>query len=170
MRQVRRLDLAADGVLGQNFLGQSPYLIDYERGRLFLGDEAIVEADRLPIEVFGVKLRGRTVLPVKLDSSGRAWRLTLDSGATNLVVSCSERCPGLRDIQKDSLLATHVGERPVSRGMLKQVEIGGVVMPLGEAVLLHAPAPDTGWDGVLPTRWFSAIYVNNTVVRLALGR
>ncbi len=165
--QVRMLDGRADGVLGQSFLGRSAYLIDYRSKRLWRGDEAIERADRLPIAVTAGQLHGRTVLPVTLEPGGRPWRLTLDSGATNLVVECSERCPQVGEIQQSGRLVTYVGERSVSHGRLRHVEIGGVTLSPVDAVLVDSKAPDGEDDGVLPARWFSAVYVDGRVVRLA---
>jgi hypothetical protein len=157
----------ADGVLGQSFLSRAPYLLDYQKKRLWLGEEATEQAARLPHAVSATNSRGRTVIPVALDPDGRTWLLALDSGSTNLVVDCSTRCPRAWGVERDSRLVTHTGERAVSRGNLKQVALGDSTMPSAEAVLLEGHAPE-GWDeGVLPTRWFSAFYVTEGVVRFA---
>ena len=165
--QIRNLDTVADGVIGQSFFGSSAYLIDYKRKKLSLGVEAVALADGLPIAITAAQTHGRTVLPVTLEPGAEPWRLTLDSGASNLVVECNKRCPPAGAIRSDSQLLTYVGDKPVSRGKLRHVEIGGVTMPSVEAVLVDAPAPDGADDGVLPARWFSAIYVSGAVVRLA---
>ena len=46
--QLRKIDRKAHGVLGQNFLGRSAYLIDYARKKLWLGEDAKQRADELP--------------------------------------------------------------------------------------------------------------------------
>jgi predicted aspartyl protease len=166
--EVRSLTADADGVLGQSFLNRNAYMLDYRQKRLWLGEDATAQAGRLPNAVTAVHSRGRTVLPVSLDSEGRTWQLALDSGSTSLVVDCSERCPRAWDIERDSRLITHTGDRAVLRGTLRQVQLGDLPMASAEAVLLESVAAAGGWDdGVLPTRWFSAFYVNGGVVRFA---
>jgi hypothetical protein len=167
---VRALTRDADGVLGQSFLSRAAYLLDYQKKRLWLGDEATQQASRLPHTVSATNTRGRTVIPVGLDPDGRTWQLALDSGSTNLIVDCSARCPRAWGVERDSRLVTHAGERAVSRGNLRQVALGDSTMPYTEAVLLEGIPPE-GWDdGVLPARWFSAFYVTEGEVRFATAR
>jgi len=170
LAQLRQLDGKVDGVLGQSFLSRSAYLLDYHMKRLWLGDEAIAQAGRLPIAVASARSHGRTMLPVVLAPGGAPWRLTLDSGASHVVIACGDRCPGARGVQEGVLLTSYVGERTVPVGTLRYVEIGGVRMPPAEAVLVDSPALDGGDDGVLPTNWFSAVYANGDVVRLGRAR
>jgi predicted aspartyl protease len=168
--EVRTLDSKADGVLGQSFFAGSAYLIDYKAKRLWLGEDAVERSKVLPVAVQAQRVRGRTVLPVMLGPGTQPWRLTLDSGASDLVVECSERCPPATGIQGDARLLTYLGERPVSRGKISRVEIGGVAMPSVQAVLVDSPSLDGQDEGVLPTRWFSAVYVDSSTVRLAPAR
>ena len=169
MPDVQLLNDRTDGVLGQSFLSRNPYLLDYEKKRLWLGLGATVQAARLPNSVIAVSSQGRTVLPVALEPGGAVWQLALDSGSTHLVLDCSTRCPEASGIQHDSRLVTHTGQREVRRGTLRHVELGGQQMPASDAVLLENVV--AGWDdGVLPTRWFSAFYVSSDVVRFAPAR
>ncbi len=166
---VRAISRTADGVLGQSFLSRGAYLLDYQKKRLWLGDDATEQAARLPHSVTATSSRGRTVIPVGLEPD-RIWQLALDSGTTNLVVDCSERCPRAWGLERDGHLVTHAGERTVMRGNLQRVALGDSTLPPTEAVLLEGNAPE-GWDeGVLPARWFSAFYVNKSVVRFATAR
>ena len=167
---VKAIDRAADGVLGQSFLSRSAFLLDYQKKRLWLREDATEQAARLPHSVSATNSRGRTVIPVGLDPEGRTWQLALDSGTTNLVVDCSERCPRAWGLERDGHLTTHAGERAVMRGNLQQVALGDSKLPSTEAVLLEGDAPE-GWDdGVLPARWFSAFYVSQGIVRFATAR
>jgi hypothetical protein len=168
--QVRALGGQADGVLGQSFLARNPYLLDYQKKKLWLGFEATEQAIHLPNAATALSSTGRTVLPVALDPDGRVWRLALDSGSTNLVVDCSARCPRAWGVERDSRLVTHTGEREVSRGTLRQVQLGDLGVPSADVVLLDGVAR-VGWDeGLLPTRWFSAFYVSGRTVRFAPAR
>jgi len=165
--EVRALTSDADGVLGQSFLSRNAYLLDYRQKRLWLGEEATLQAARLPNEAAATRSRGRTVLPVALDPDGRTWHLALDSGSTNLVIDCSERCPRAWGIERGSHLVTHTGERPVLRGTVRQVRLGDLPMASAEAVMVEGVDTSRWDDGLLPTRWFSAFYVNGAVVRFA---
>jgi predicted aspartyl protease len=168
--EVRALSRDADGVLGQSFLARNPYLLDYQHKRLWLGEAATEQAARLPHTVNATNTKGRTVLPVALDPDGQIWQLALDSGATSLIVDCSERCPRAWGVERDGRLVTHAGERAVLRGTLRQVALGGSTMASTEAVLLDSATREVGDDGLLPTRWFSAFYVNGQTVRFAPAR
>ncbi|MEO5926530.1 MAG: retropepsin-like aspartic protease [Bryobacteraceae bacterium] len=167
---VRAIARDADGVLGQSFLSREAYLLDYEQKRLWLGDAATQQATRLSHAVTATYKKGRTVIPVALDRDGGTWQMALDSGSTNLIVDCSARCPRAWGVERDSRLVTHAGERAVLRGNLRQVALGDSTMPYTEAVLLEG-TPPPGWDeGLLPTRWFSAFYVNAGVMRFETAR
>ncbi len=168
--EVRALDHNADGVLGQSFLSRNPYLLDYDRKRLWIGSSATELALQLPNSVTATQSRGRVVLPVSLDPDGRVWQLTLDSGSTNLIVDCSDRCPRAWGVERDSRVVTHAGERSVRRGTLRMVALGGSTMPAANAVLLDGVAAEGWGDGLLPTRWFSAFYVSENTVRFAPAR
>ena len=170
MPEVRSIDPGADGVLGQSFLDRNAYLLDYQNKRLWLGQEATTQAMRLPNTVDAFHSDGRTVLQVALEAGGPAWRLALDSGSTNLIIDCRERCPQASGLQRDSRLITHTGERDVLRGTLRHVELGGMKLPNADVVMMKGAIPE-GWDdGLIPTRWFSAFYVSGSVVRFAPAR
>jgi hypothetical protein len=106
---------------------------------------------------------------VKLEPGGKPWRLTLDSGASHLVVECDQACPPVHEVQHDKRLITFLGERPVVYGKLRNVEIGGSAMPQVEAVVVDTQSADWGDQGVLPAKWFSAVYVKDKLVRFAFA-
>lgn len=168
--EVRALAHNADGVLGQSYLARNPYLLDYGRKRLWIGGTATELASELPNAVPATHSRGRVVLPVSLDPDGNVWHLALDSGSTNLVVDCSERCPRAWSVERDSRVITHTGERDVRRGTLRMVALGGSTVRSTDAVLLDGVSTEGWGDGLLPTRWFSAFYVSQNTVRFAPAR
>jgi hypothetical protein len=170
--QLRKIDPKADGVLGQNFLGRSAYLIDYARKKLWLGDDAIRRADELPLVLSAEKANGLTILPVTLQAGHPSWRLTLDSGASNLIVKCNKGCPGIMNARSGERVMTLVGDRPVHSGTLMQVEVAGARISLVHALLVAAEPADRQDDGVIPSQWFSAVYVDGDsgLVRLAERR
>jgi hypothetical protein len=166
LSHVRELDRKADGVLGQSFLNRAPYLIDYSEKRLWLGDKAEELAAGLPISVLAGRLNGRTVLPVVLEPGAKPWQLTLDSGASHLVVECGGRCPRASEVQPAGQLLTYTGERSVVGGKLRRIEVGELAISWVQAILVGTSGPDDKDQGVLPTRWFSAVFVSGNQVRL----
>jgi hypothetical protein len=169
---LRKIDSGAHGIVGQSFLARSAYLIDYARKKLWLGEDAIRRAEELPFVLSVYQSNGRTILPVTLEAGGPSWRLTLDSGASNLILKCSQRCPRINDPRSGDRVLALVGERPVLSGTLRQVEIAGARMSFVHALLVDTELPDGQDDGVIPSHWFSAVYVdgNSGLVRLAQRR
>jgi len=172
MRRVLEIDPRAQGILGQSFLARSAYLIDYQRKKLWLGEDAIVRAEQLPLALAAQRANGRTILPVTLQSGGPSWRLTLDSGASSLILKCSARCPWIADPHNGQFVLAILGERPALRGTLPHVDIAGARMSSVQALLVDTELPDGLDDGVLPSSWFSAIYVDGSsgLVRLSRPR
>jgi aspartyl protease len=169
---IRKIDRAADGVLGQSFLSKSAYLIDYSRKKLWLGQDAILRAEELPLVISVPQTGGRTIVPVNLQAGGPDWRLTLDSGASDLILKCGERCPLITDPRSGGRILALAGERPVLSGTLRRLEIAGARMWSVPAVLVDTDLPDGQDDGVIPSHWFSAVYVDGHagLVRLAQRR
>jgi len=169
---VRKIDPLASGILGQSFLSRSAYLIDYARKKLWLGEDAIRRAEELPFIISTQQTSGRTIVPVTLQAGGPSWNLTLDSGASNLILKCSAQCPMISDPRSGGRVMALVGERPVLSGTLRRLEIAGARMWSVHAVLVDTDWPDGQDDGVIPSHWFSAVYVNGDarLVRLAQRR
>jgi hypothetical protein len=167
LKELFVLDPKVDGVLGQSFLSRAPYLIDYRHKRLLLGTDASDAADRLPIMLEPQRVLGRIAVPVLIEAGNRQVSLTLDSGAASLVLECDSQCPMIRDVGRDGALVTYLGEMPVTRGVLHHIKVGGVTLFATDTVLVRKRLPDGQAQGVLPTRLFSAVYVDEGVVRLA---
>ena len=169
---VRKIDPLASGILGQSFLSRSAYLIDYARKKLWLGEDAIRRAEELPYIISTPQISGRTIVPVTFQAGGPSWRLTLDSGASNLILKCSAQCPMITDPRSGDRVLALVGERTVLSGTLRRLEIAGARMWSVHAVLVDTDLPDGQDDGVLPSHWFSAVYVDSDagMVRLAQRR
>lgn len=162
---VRAVGGQVDGVLGQSFLSRVSYLIDYRQRRLWVGPEADRQSDRVGSPVASEKVRDRVLLPVTLEPGGRTWRMVLDTGANDLLLGCGSDCPRASSL---SHLRTNAGERNVRTATVQQVRVGDLKFANREALLTgKAPHLEQG-DGLLPGRWFSAIYVGRggKVVRL----
>ena len=163
-----KVNAEIDGILGQNFLDRSSYLINYQLKQMWFGEEADVRSAELPIAVNAGESDRRMVLPVTLTPETEPWHLVLDSGTNSLLLLCRDRCPPLSGLDPGTLL-TSVGERAVQRGVLKRITVGPATIFAGEAFVMESSAPPGHQDGLLPTRWFSAIYVDSIhrIVRLA---
>ena len=165
---VQRLNTKVDGVLGQSFLGRFPYLVDYQRKRLLLGDDARRASVQLGPEVAVTQAFGRIVVAVTLDPEEQLWRVILDMGASGLILQCGSQCPQLGGLENAGRIVTNAGDWRVRRGKTARLEVGGLAIAHAEVYLLDMPAP-ADHDGLLPARWFSAVYVDagRNVVRLA---
>jgi gag-polyprotein putative aspartyl protease len=163
-----RLESHVDGLLGQSFLAQGPYLVDYRAKRLWFGDEALTRAQRFnpPIQV---KLSyGRPVVPVGIGSKTKPFRLILDSGVDRLVLRCADQCPTL--IGQGTLQAiTNAGETKAEAGCLPVVMVGPAKFFRMQAVLMRGLSDSNEGEGLLPLQWFSAVYVDTAqrLVRFA---
>ena len=115
-----------------------------------------------------VRKLNRTLLPVTFEPGGAVWTLQLDSGATNAVVNCVERCPAASNVAPQGRLLTHTGEQEALLGTLRQIAIGGNTMPSADAVLMEGTRELE--DGVMPARWFDAFYVSGQTVRFDPAR
>lgn len=64
------------------------------------------------------------------------------------------------------------GDRPVQSGTLPQVEVAGATISLVHALLVGTEASDQPDEGVIPSQWFSAVYVDadSGLVRLSRAR
>ena len=157
---IRRLDSKAAGVLGQGFLSRFPYLIDYRRKLLWIGDEAVAESQRLGPPIPTRQVRGMILLPARIGPASEPAQLALDSGAPHLILQCRTRCAAL-DSGREVKLVTNTGHVTAQTGHLGRVRLGETVFPEVEAVILRGTPPVDREDGVLPAKWFSAVYVDS---------
>lgn len=167
---VRSVVRRVDGILGQNFLNHFVYLIDYRRKRLWLGEEATRRAMPMPSEILAERAQGRMVVPVVLARGTRPWKLIMDSGASDVMVRCGNACPPLLEIWDGSKVLTNAGNREVQSGLLEGIEVGGIRLVHVPVGMVEVPPKIGHADGVLPTRYFSAIYVDSANDRIRLTR
>jgi len=163
---VRAADPKICGVLGQNFLSQFNYLIDYreryvefeESGELakhFAGTPLHVEQDEGKMIV-----HSQTTRPVK-----ESLRLVLDSGASHLVIfpPASFRLQVEPEQRESFLTTTNETGTLVKQGFLHDLFIGDErIESLPVALILpHAAFESRSEDGLLPTCFFQAIFFQN---------
>ena len=166
---VRNVDSAADGVLGQSFLGRFPVLIDYKNKRLLIGAEAEQQSGTLSSPVSAERVQGRMVVPVTL-GDGKTWRLALDSGSERLLLECGRGCPRLAGYPGDTTILTNAGERQAQTGVVKGVRIGPIALSRAETlVITRTPAADRE-DGLLPAHLFSVVYVDPARNQVRFGK
>jgi hypothetical protein len=166
---IRNVSSNVDGVLGQSFLRQAPYLIDYKGKRLWLGDEATQRAESLSISATTRHELPGTVIPVTIGTEKKSRMLRIDSGTSELILECVTSCPHAMSLETVHAVTNH-GEREVKRGVLQDIRIGGQVAPGGGAILIENVEPEPGREGLLPARWFAAVYVDSTRDIVRLGR
>jgi hypothetical protein len=160
---MRTIDEGIQGVLGQSFVARFPSLIDYRSRRVWFGAEAVARAAGLPVRVAAEWVRDRAVLPVRVGA--REYRMVLDSGSADLVLRCSGECPRLTG-SEEAQARSNTGDRRVVRGWLREAEVGSLRIAQPAVALLPGAGED---DGMMPARWFSAVYMDPgaRVVRLA---
>jgi hypothetical protein len=149
-----------DGVLGQNFLSQFNYLLDYRRSRItfdpvMAGGGAVVPFERID---------GRAMIAVEGISTG-PWHLVLDTGAAQAVLF---RQPGSTRRKGKGFLITDIGSAEVSTSTIPRLEIRGTEVHGVEAAVIPR-ARGRIEDGLLPARLFRSIYVNNREKYLILN-
>jgi hypothetical protein len=167
---VRRVDPKADGVLGQSFLGRFPFLIDYKKKLLLIGPEADERATALGAPLPFEPIEGRPVVSVTFGDNGRPWHLALDSGSRYLLVECGHGCPRLAEHLGIGGIQTNLGECTAEHGYLRRVQIGDAAIARPEALLLETPPQSAREEGLLPTRYFSAVYVDASHNQVRLAR
>lgn len=154
---IAHLGANLHGILGQNFLARTPYLIDYSARRLYFDDEATRRAQSLPATFPARTVAGRLAINVQIESP---YRLVLDSGASHLFLYCRTRCPHLNGVQAGPAI-TNSGSVPVRRGTLPRATLGSLHFRNPSAVIVESASADgEEADGLIPTHWFSAIYID----------
>lgn len=157
---VKHADARIDGILGQNFLGKEEYLIDFQAKRIWFGEEASRRAERMG-EPLRAEIRdGRLAVPVRLGTAGLPFHLVLDSGASHLFVFCGKRCPRLERVLGEGEAITNGGNRRVERGLLREAHVGAVRFSKVEAALVADNAEPESAEGLIPARWFAAVFVD----------
>ncbi|MCX6622290.1 MAG: retropepsin-like aspartic protease, partial [Acidobacteria bacterium] len=150
---VRAVVPGVDGVLGQSFLANFDYLIDYTERQVVFG--ARLEGARLPLK----RLDHRLV--VRANAGRRGVDLVLDSGASNLVLRSAAPFSG-----SNAFLMGNTGSQVVTRGRIQKLTVGETVLHNLETAYLPS---GSGADGLLPTALFSRIYINNREDYVVLG-
>jgi predicted aspartyl protease len=162
---IRRIDPRIRGVLGQSFLAHVPCLIDYRDRRIWLGSEAVIRAGQLPLMAGVQSAAGRMTVPASLGPGTSPVRLVVDTGASDMTLRA-----GVIHGNAGAWLVSNTGERLVRRGVVEAVDVGGIRIRQAHVALLEGAALSENEDGVLPGRWFSAIYLDAARNEIRLAR
>jgi predicted aspartyl protease len=161
LHEVRAIKPEIVGVLGQNFLAQHNYLIDYRaRQIMFMKEEALERqlcGEHLPIEwhegraiITVGKNRGRLVL-----DSATATLLFFDIARRGLTLDWDQTAPQWLQARSD------LGSRLVQQRRLRNFNVGGVRFYDLPAALCAMKDEGRVEDGLLPTSLFHKIYFNH---------
>ncbi len=167
LRETRSVKQEICGVLGQNFLSQFNYLIDYKRQRIEFEDgeelERELSGERLMIESH----EGRTLISAQLPGGEKgSARFVVDSGISQLLLFPAA-------LQKSGIVWDHRNRRVlqaktgsgislVEQRQLDNLKIGNEKYFDLQVISIGAEAnhEDRIEDGLLPTNLFRGIYFN----------
>ena len=163
--ELGRLGGDVDGVLGQDFLGDFDYTLDYLHGRLtWTADgETSEPAARLTLAPEG----GRFLATLPQGAGRGVVRLVPDTGSAALVIFGQGPGGGggalrLLPASGQARLRGVAGETTVERAFVQALRVGGLVMNNEPAVVIARPAGPAGADadGLLPLHRFARVSFN----------
>ena len=169
--QLQALDKNVRGVVGMNFLLHFSFLLDNDRQRVqifpFPDPAQAPEGTRLRAEINDFRL----LIPVGSKASSRGmWKLTLDSGISELLVfedrvdwsgGGFDRCTSSGCLMQ---VSTNLSNQSVPTVRLHQMSVADTSMRDVQAVVLrnNLARPADPSDGLLPASMFSYIFFDRT--------
>jgi predicted aspartyl protease len=144
--------------LGQNFLAQFNFTLDFRQQRInFADDNQFEQAARVPFE----KDEGQILLTMKIGKEN--CKLVLDSGASGLILFAS----GYQKLQNQielngqtTQLSTNAGGQSAQMGWLDKLQFGNKNLRRLQVVLLNETSSRAA-DGLLTMSLFRSVYFNN---------
>jgi Aspartyl protease len=161
LSEARKIDPTITGIVGQNFLSHFNYLLNYQahaiQFELSTEIRTAIEGDSVLMQTTG----NRMIVAATMESPARArLRLTLDSGAS--AVMLVGRPAQVIVLQENKVGMGTGGDFRTLVGRVKLLTVGSAQFQDVQVLLVKEPAQ---WeqieDGVLPTAFFRALYVNN---------
>lgn len=161
LQAVRSVVPNVCGVLGQNFLSQFSYLLDFSNRQMYFEENGEFENRlcglRLPFETH----EGRILVP-----ASNHLRLVLDSAISTL--SFFDAATQIKTLTftgsklQPMKATTDAGTRTIWQGQLQTFNIGQVTFQNLAVALFETKASGDGRveDGLLPLRLFDSIYLN----------
>jgi predicted aspartyl protease len=176
--QLRALDGKIRGVLGMNFLLQFSFLLDYEQQRFeifpFPELAQAPEGSRLHAEINDWRL----LIPVGSKASPRGmWKLTLDSGISELLVFENrmdwsaggfDRCSQASCLMQ---VSTNLSSQKAPTVRVHEMSVADTSMHDVPVVVLHdnLAKPTDPSDGLLPTSMFRSVFFDRTNASVVLS-
>jgi predicted aspartyl protease len=169
LREIHAISPKIRGVIGQNFLSGSDYILNHRDRRIEFEEHSEfangLQGVRIPVE----RLRGRVLIAARSSfSQKQPSRLVIDSGASRVVVfKAASRNSDLEielDVNGGINASTIVGSHRISTGRLRKLLIGDEEFADLPARMIDNRSATEGRseNGLLPTRLFGSIYINNT--------
>jgi clan AA aspartic protease (TIGR02281 family) len=149
----------ADGLLGQDFLKEQNYTLDYARGRLVWNDR--VDGDRGAVRLALRADEGRWLVALPQDASERQplWFVP-DSGAQSLVLfdrGAAPRLP-LSPLPGVFTSSTVLGSSNVRASLVGILRVGALLLRDQPAIVVERREPDApAGDGLLPLSAFARV-------------
>lgn len=166
--EIRQLDSNVSGVIGQNFLSQFNYMLDYRNRRI-----EFEEGDELETRLSGGRLsierdEGKCIVVARpMSASKSARRFVLDTALSGLVLFDSNARISDLDVEHSphSLISisTNAGKDTARLGVLRSLQIGNETFRDLPVALIQSSTTigSRSEDGLLPASLFRTIYFNN---------
>jgi hypothetical protein len=166
LKKVYSLDSEIYGVLGQNFLVQFNYLLNYRGRKIVLEEDGNLRKDldgvELPVEVIGD--RDYVVYDSGLPAQPQV-RFMLDSGSRFTVIFENPQINSALRVERDiptMYSPGSVGGRRIDSARIRTLTVGGETVNNLTVRLTRARETERRWEnGLLPTVLFRAIYFNH---------
>lgn len=157
--ELRRLDNRISGVLGQNFLAQFNFTLNFRERRINFADadeNQFKQAARLPFETDD----GQILLNLKIKQTN--LKFVFDSGVANLILfasGCQKLAKQIEASEQMMQVSTNAGRSLTRTGWLDKLQFGEKGAWRVPVVLLNEV--ERTEDGLLPMRLFRSVYFNN---------
>ncbi len=158
LREVRNIEPKLCGVLGQNFLAQFNFLIDYAAQRLEFETRDEL-SERLCGERWSLSRQDECWL-VTLPVNQKPWRFVPDTGTATLLLFGEHKLDWSLIAPQAQLLRTDLGSRMVSQRRARSLQIGLVQFTDLPTTMLAADQARRE-DGLLPLSLFQRVYINH---------
>ncbi|MBA4182739.1 MAG: aspartyl protease family protein [Acidobacteria bacterium] len=157
--ELRRLDNRISGVLGQSFLAQFNFTLDFRERRINFADvdeNQFKQAVRVTFEIN----EGQILLTLKTKQTN--LKFVLDSGVSGLILfasGCQKLAKQIEPSEQMMQVSTNAGKSLAQTGWLDKLQVGDKSLSRLPVVLLGEL--ERTEDGLLPMRLFRSVYFNN---------
>lgn len=158
---IQAIDKNIRGVLGQNFLSQFNYLLDFEKRRIVFDADGELE-NRLRGKQISIETR-ESQLFVIASVKQKKLRLALDSGASNIILfgGITRQLEFAQNQFSLAEVSTNTGNGAAKTTRLDFLRIGDETFYDLPAILVADKDENRAEDGLLPLRLFRAVYFNH---------